>query len=167
MIQLYGIVKDSIVDGPGIRYTIFFQGCKFYCKGCHNKNSWDITKGYSRSTEIILDDISKEQYIDGVTISGGEPFLQYEKLKELVYLVKKKRPELNIIVFTGYTFEELLELKYDLSNIDYLVDGRFVLEKKNLSLLYRGSSNQRFIDVKKSLVSNKLIELTDEDILSL
>lgn len=151
-IRIFGLVDDSIVDGPGLRYALFTQGCPHNCPGCHNPKSHDYNGGYLEECDIILRSIEANSLLDGVTFSGGEPF---EQIKPLVYLAKRiKEMGLNIVVYSGYTYEQLLNKEGALellSLCDMLVDGRFEIEKKSLGLMYRGSSNQRLIDIKKSL----------------
>lgn len=158
-IRIAGKVDDSIVDGPGIRYTIFFQGCPHHCPGCHNPETHDFNGGHIEEIEDIINEIKKNPLLLGVTISGGEPFSQKEELLTLVKEIRKTN--LNIMVYTGYTFENLINsdsiTKEILSNIDYLVDGPFILKERDLELIFRGSRNQRYIDVKKTLKENKII----------
>lgn len=155
-IRLAGTVNDSIVDGEGIRFVIFVQGCVHNCPGCHNPQTHDFTQGYETDTEELLEKIKANPLLDGVTFSGGEPFCQPAPLCEIAKGVKKLG--LNVVCYSGYTFEELIELSKDDRDIknllyltDILIDGRFVLEKRNLLLKFRGSDNQRIIDVKRSL----------------
>lgn len=158
-IRIAGKVDDSIVDGPGIRYTIFFQGCPHHCLGCHNPETHDFNGGHFEDIEDIMKEIKSNPLLFGVTISGGEPFSQKE---ELLILVKEiRKTNLNIMVYTGYTFENLINsdiiTKEILNNIDYLVDGPFILKERDLELIFRGSRNQRYIDVKKTLKESRII----------
>lgn len=159
-IKLFGLENDSIVDGPGIRYAIFTQGCYHNCKGCHNIKSHDINGGFEKEVSEILKEIDENSLLDGITLSGGEPLLQPIPLIELCKEIKKRN--LTIILYSGYKYEEILTLGHNelelLKMCDILIDGKFVYEKRSLSLLYRGSSNQRIIDVKQSLLENKVIE---------
>ncbi|MEG0276589.1 MAG: anaerobic ribonucleoside-triphosphate reductase activating protein [Coprobacillus sp.] len=152
-LRTYGKVNDSIVDGPGLRYSIFTQGCLHRCKGCHNPKSHDLSGGYLEDIRTFINEIESNPLLDGVTISGGEPFLQPIPLIELLTILKEKN--IHIMIYSGYTFEEILELgiveRKLLSLCDILVDGRFEESLKSLSLIYKGSSNQRIIDVQKSL----------------
>lgn len=158
-IRLYGVVNDSIVDGPGLRYAIFTQGCPHHCQGCHNPLSHDFAGGYLEDIDHLLSEIDANPLLDGVTLSGGEPFEQVEPLLELVREVKKR--QLHIMIYSGYTFEEIMQLPhlaYELlTYCDVLVDGRFVLEKRSLDLLYKGSKNQRIINVPASLKSQAVV----------
>lgn len=154
-INIAGIVKESIVDGPRIRYTIFVQGCPHNCLGCHNKQTHSFESGTKISIDEILNQIKSLTYINDVTFSGGEPFCQ---AKALSVLAKKlKIYNFHIVVYTGYTFEELFEstdfyIIDLLNNIDILIDGKFDINQKNLDLKFRGSKNQRILDVKKSIM---------------
>lgn len=154
-LRVFGLVNDSIVDGPGIRYAIFVQGCFHNCKGCHNPESHDPNDGHDEDVETILENIKKNPLLDGVTFSGGEPFLH---AKTLAYIAKKVHDMgLNTMCYTGYTYEELLKGASPengwaefLSEIDILVDGKFISEQRSLDLLYKGSANQRIIDLNKT-----------------
>lgn len=159
-LKIFGIVEESIVDGPGIRYTIFTQGCPHNCPECHNPGSHDFNGGNLISVEELLEKIKKNPLIDGVTFSGGEPFMQIEPI---IFLSKEiKKLGLNIIIYTGFLWEELIKeenCRELLQYIDVLIDGKFQVEKKSLSLRFIGSKNQRIIDVEKSLNSNICIQL--------
>lgn len=161
-IRIAGIVKESIVDGPGIRFVVFAQGCKHNCPGCHNPETHSFEGGELVNIEEILEQVRKNPLLDGVTFSGGDPFEQADVFAILGAKIKKLR--LNIMTYTGYTYEEILDgmktnsgWKSLLYTTDILVDGRFDINKKSLMLKYKGSSNQRVIDVKKSLESNEII----------
>lgn len=161
-IRVSGIINESIVDGPGIRMVVFAQGCKHNCEGCHNPHTHSFDGGELVEIDKIISDLKKNSLLDGVTLSGGDPF---EQAEELAVLAKKvKELGMNVITYTGYTFEQLLELsskrkgyKELLENTDLLIDGPFILEEKNLLLKFRGSENQRIIDVKKSLESDQIV----------
>lgn len=162
-IKLSGIEPESIVDGPGFRYVIFTQGCKHNCKGCHNPQTHDPNGGYWADTDDIIVEITKNPLLKGVTLSGGEPFDQAEAL--LDFAEKVIALGYDIFAYSGYTFEQLLEggktrkawLEL-LKRCSVLVDGRFEIEKRSLELLFRGSSNQRLIDVKRSLATGAVVE---------
>lgn len=152
---------DSIVDGNGIRTVIWTQGCPHNCFGCHNKTTHDFNGGALIDIEDIKEEIDNLLFQDGITFSGGDPMCQSEACLELAKYAKNKG--LNIWCYTGYTFEQLLEIGKKkksiiefLNYIDVLVDGKFMLEQKSLDCLYRGSTNQRLIDVKMSLINNKV-----------
>ena len=164
LIKLAGLVPESYVDGPGIRFAIFTQGCPHHCKGCHNPETHDFNGGRTADTDRIFKKITENPLIKGVTFSGGEPFCQPEPLADLGRKLKEKC--YHIMSYSGYTFEELLEKGRDdsavmelLSCLDILVDGRFVLSERSLELKFRGSKNQRLIDVPLSLKSGKAVEI--------
>ena len=153
-IRIAGIVRESIVDGPGLRFVVFSQGCPHRCKGCHNPDTHDFQGGYDCSINKIIEEIDKNPLLSGVTFSGGEPFYQAKEFYELGLEIKKRN--LDIIAFSGYTIEQLQEMIDEnryigklLEIIDYLIDGPFILAEKDLTLLYRGSRNQRFIDMSE------------------
>ncbi|MDR1150547.1 MAG: anaerobic ribonucleoside-triphosphate reductase activating protein [Clostridiales bacterium] len=151
-VRLAGIINDSIVDGPGLRLAVFFQGCNRNCLGCHNPHAMSHNGGNIFSTREILNIALSNKLLDGVTFTGGEPFLQSDSLYNLVEIFKKNN--YHVAVYTGHTFDEILkEKKYVcvLNFTDILVDGAFIKNKKNLNLKYCGSSNQRVIDIKKTL----------------
>lgn len=163
--RIAGFVEESIVDGPGFRIVIFFQGCAHHCYGCHNPETWDFEGGKEVSLDSIKKIIDDNPYADGITLSGGDPLYQIDASEEIAEYAKSKG--LDVILYTGFLFEEVLEmtktnerLKELLNNVDTLIDGPFILEQRHLSLKFRGSSNQRIIDVKKSLLENKIVEKT-------
>lgn len=160
-IKVAGIVNESIVDGPGIRMVVFAQGCKHKCKGCHNPNTHTFDGGEFVGVDKIISDIKKNPLLDGITLSGGDPFEQAEVFAELAKEVKKIG--MNVITYTGYTYEQLVGYSSErkgykelLENTDMLVDGPFLMEEKSLLLKFRGSKNQRVIDVPKSIKSKKI-----------
>ncbi|KUO74169.1 MAG: ribonucleoside-triphosphate reductase activating protein [Clostridia bacterium BRH_c25] len=159
-LRVAGIVKESVVDGPGFRYVIFAQGCTHCCKGCHNPDTHALDGGYMVDTEGLIEDIKQSRYIDGVTFSGGEPFLQADAF---IHIAEKlKEADINIVCYTGYTFEELVEKPDEsrlklLGLVDILIDGPYVEELIDLSLTYRGSRNQRIIDVKSSMKEKRAV----------
>lgn len=151
-LRLAGIIDDSITDGAGLRLSVFAQGCNRRCKGCHNPDALPTDGGKEYSVSEIVERARKNPLLSGVTFTGGEPFLQAAAFSALAVEIKKLG--LNICIYTGFTLEELLaEPAYLplLRHADFLVDGEFVLEKRNLSLKFRGSTNQRILDVQKSL----------------
>ena len=156
------IQKDSIVDGEGIRSVIWTQGCIHNCPGCHNPFTHSFDEGYLLDVEEVKEKIKELESQDGVTFSGGDPMEQPEACAELASYIKELG--LNVWCYTGYTFEELLEkmktnkaIKEFLKYVDVLVDGRFILKEKSYDVIFRGSKNQRIIDVKKSLKNKKAI----------
>ena len=168
------IKKVDVANGPGVRVSLFVSGCTHKCKGCFNEEAWDIKYGheYTQKEEDKIIELLKPDYIEGITILGREPF-EYVNQKGILPLLRRIRKELpnkTIWCFSGYTFDtDILEdmcNKYEetkelISYIDVLVDGKFEIDKKNFKLKFRGSSNQRIINVKESLKNNKVI-LMDE-----
>ena len=161
-VRIAGVVRESIVDGPGIRFTVFTQGCPHQCEGCHNPATHDFCGGYECETKKLLDEIEKNPLLTGVTLSGGEPFCQPEPLAELAAEVHGYG--LDVVAYSGYTYEQLSELasvqpgvQRLLEQTDYLVDGRFELAQRDLTLTFRGSKNQRIVDVKSTRQAGKVI----------
>ena len=161
MIYLSGIAGDSIVDGPGIRTTFFAQGCPHHCPGCHNPETWPFTGGTAMDTEDMVAIVKNNPLCRGVTFSGGEPFAQAEGFRELARALKGEGYE--VASYTGYTFEQLLsgtpEQKALLEEIDVLIDGPFLLAEKSLEISFRGSRNQRILDVKQSLAQGRAVSI--------
>ncbi|CAK7009441.1 anaerobic ribonucleoside-triphosphate reductase activating protein [Tissierella sp. P1] len=151
-IRIAGIEEESIVDGPGIRFVIFTQGCNHQCIGCHNPETHSFDGGELVDIDSIVNMIKENPLLDGITISGGEPF---EQSLECSILAKKvKVLGLSVVTYTGYTFEEILRNKKFrdlLLQTDLLIDGKFDISEKSMMLQFRGSTNQRIIDVKKYL----------------
>lgn len=161
-VRIAGCNKESIVDGKGIRYTIYMQGCKHNCKGCQNPTTHDMLGGDITDTDELLEDIKKYKWISGVTLSGGDPFFQAKQAKVIADGVHKLNK--NVWCYTGYTIEQIMSSTDDdirglLSSIDVLVDGRYEDSLRSLDLAFRGSSNQRLIDVKSTLELNKVVTL--------
>ncbi len=163
-IRIAGIVNESIVDGPGIRYVVFAQGCPHKCKGCHNPDSHFSKGGYLYNVESIIGEIANNKMLDGITCSGGECFEQADKF---AYLAKQAKVRgLSVWAYTGYTYEQIINgidsnkgWKDFISYIDVLVDGRYEEEKRDLSLTFRATRNQRIIDVQKSLKKGNTVIL--------
>ncbi len=158
-IRVSGIIPESIVDGPGIRFVLFVQGCPHHCPGCHNPDTHDFAGGYDLDFEDILVQIKREP-VFGVTFSGGEPFAQAEALLPLAEEIKKLG--IHLMIYTGYTFEQLTQSSNEhihklLRLADVLVDGRFMLEQKSLTLRFRGSANQRVIDLPETFKQEKIV----------
>ena len=152
-IRIAGTVNDSIVDGPGYRYTIFAQGCPHHCPGCHNPQSHDFEGGRVTDTDTILRQVRENPLLDGITLSGGEPFCQPEACRALAEAARDL--DLSVWCYTGYTWEKLMQEADParlalLEAVDVLVDGPFILAQKSLELKFCGSRNQRLIDVKKT-----------------
>lgn len=161
-LRIAGIINESIADGPGIRMVVFTQGCSHSCPGCHNPQTHPYDAGEVLEIEKILNDIKKNPLLDGITLSGGDPFEQASACSILAGEVKKLG--LTVITYTGYTYEQLLELSEQregyaglLKNTDLLVDGPFILGRKALLLKFRGSANQRIIDMEKTRRQGKLV----------
>ena len=162
-LRISGVEAESIVDGPGLRFVVFTQGCPHRCKGCHNPETHDPAGGRKLHTREILDRFRQNPLLSGITFSGGEPFSQAEPFTELAKLLKANGYE--VASYTGYTFEELLEngtpaQKQLLAALDILVDGEFVLAQRNLDLRFRGSENQRILDVPQSLAQGRAVWCT-------
>ena len=163
-IRLSGIAYESLVNGPGIRRVFFSQGCKHNCKGCFNPDTHDFNGGENRNMDELIESVLDNPMIKGVTFSGGDPLEQAEKF---AYMAKAfKNNSLNIWCYTGYTYEYIREHKDEnngwnelLNNIDILVDGKFEEENMQEGLKFRGSTNQRIIDIKESLNHGKIVIL--------
>lgn len=161
-IRLSGVIESSLNNGSGIRKVIFAQGCKHHCKGCFNKDTWDFDGGYVCETDKLVKSINDDFIIDGVTFSGGDPFEQAEAFADIANKIDKDK---NIWCYTGYEWEEILQGCEEgkpgwaelLSKIDVIVVGKFVEDKKDPTLKYKGSSNQRILSVPLSLWIGKPI----------
>ena len=159
--RLSGITPESLVDGPGLRYVIFTQGCLHHCHGCHNSDSWDINAGKEFSVREIIRLIKKQkQIIQGITFSGGEPFLQAGELAEVAQTVQQI--DLDVVTYTGFTYEQLIEkndtdINLLLFSSDILIDGKYIHELRSNSLQFRGSSNQRVINLSETLKNNEIV----------
>lgn len=159
-IRIASLVNDSIVDGPGLRFVIFTQGCLFGCANCHNQATWSTDGGFLMDLEEIVAKWRKNPLIEGITLSGGDPLLQ---AGESLYLARKAHETgLNVVLYSGDTYERLSKssnpiIQAILEEVDYLIDGPYVDSKRDLTRLYRGSSNQRFIDMKKTRETGQLV----------
>lgn len=159
-LRIAGTVKDSIVDGPGLRYVIFTQGCPHHCPGCHNPQTHDFSGGQDADVEKILNEIFNNPILSGVTFSGGEPFCQADGLVPIAEAIKEKGKHL--MVYTGYLLENLQKMENPgvqrlLELADIIVDGPFVLAERNLTLSFRGSENQRVIDMAKTRKTGEIV----------
>lgn len=164
-LRISGVVAESITDGPGIRAAIFLQGCPHNCAGCHNPDSHDFAGGSEISTDRLFEDIKRNPLLSGVTFSGGEPMCQAAALAGLARQIKSLG--LEVAVYTGYTYEELISENDPsrmelLGNSDILVDGRFVLAERSLELKFKGSRNQRIINLPESLETGGIVLETSE-----
>ena len=158
--KIAGLIQDSIVDGPGLRFAVFTQGCTLCCPGCQNPDTWDASGGVELSVNYIINEMLSNPLTDGLSLSGGEPFEQAADCASLAAIARENG--LSVWIFTGKTYEELLEeakCDFDVHKLltltDVLVDGRFILAERTLAIKWCGSKNQRIIDVQKSLKSGK------------
>ena len=171
MIRVASITPESTVDGEGWRYVIFTQGCNHNCKGCHNPQTHSFDGGYLMNTDDILKEVMDNPLLDGITLSGGDPFFQAKELLELVRELKKNC--YSIWAYTGFVFDKFLDFIANkdtdkrinkdmielLNYIDVVVDGPFIESKKTFTCEYRGSSNQRLVDVRESLDKKTVVEI--------
>lgn len=163
MLNLAGIAGDSIVDGPGIRTTFFAQGCPHHCPGCHNPETWPFEGGTPMAEEDLVAIVRQNPLCRGVTFSGGEPFAQAAGFARLARLLRQEGYE--VAAYTGYTLEALLEKGAPeqrdlLQELDVLIDGPFLLAERSLELNFRGSRNQRVLNVPESLRQGKAVAET-------
>ena len=164
--NMAGFYDESISNGLGWRAVLFVSGCPHNCSGCHNKVAQDYNYGQKFNKEEIINRIMENSILKGITISGGEPLCKENipEVLDFIKEVKQKRPNFNVWCYTGYTLEQLEERKDEITNeclseIDVLVDGRFVEARKDPTLRFRGSSNQRIIDLHKSLAQKSVVQL--------
>ena len=163
--KIAGFYDESISNGEGWRAVLFVSGCPHHCPGCHNQEAQDFNYGTEFNKQEILERIKENSILNGITLSGGEPLCK-ENIKEVhnfIKDVKAIKPNFNIWCYSGYTLDELLARNDEdtnncLNDIDVLVDGEFKLDKKDPTLKFRGSSNQRILDVKNSLKTHQFIE---------
>ena len=154
---LLDIIEDTVVDGPGFRTSLYAAGCRHHCPGCHNPQSWEREHGHAVGVEEVAERLLTDPF-SNITFSGGDPLEQVEAFTELAKLIKNKSKK-NIWCYTGYLYEEVCRsarLAQILPYIDVLVDGRFNQHLRDTDLLFRGSSNQRLIDVPESLLKGKI-----------
>lgn len=151
-LRISGIIEESIVDGPGLRYVVFTQGCPHHCPGCHNPETHSFEGGRMIGLDEVMAQFDENPLLAGMTFSGGEPFAQPGALAELGRMVKERKK--NVVTYSGYTIEQLQTMaKQDpdvealLRQTDLLIDGPFILAERNLDLLFRGSANQRILDL--------------------
>ncbi|MGI6174073.1 MAG: anaerobic ribonucleoside-triphosphate reductase activating protein [Christensenellales bacterium] len=159
LIRIAGTVNDSIVDGAGFRYAVFTQGCAHHCPGCHNPETQPFDGGKVVDTDDLIREFSENPLLDGITLSGGEPFEQPEPCAVLCDAAHEIG--LSVWAYSGYTFEQLMEddkKKKLLEKTDILIDGPFILAERTLEARFRGSRNQRAIDVKQSLKEGRAVE---------
>ncbi len=164
VVKLSGMIKESLVNGPGMRRVFFAQGCKHNCEGCFNPETHNFQSGKEEDVQALVEDIKRNPLLRGVTFSGGDPLEQGETFGVIAEEVKKLHKD--VWCYTGYTFEEIVKNQEKngwhklIENLDVLVDGKFDESKKDENLKFRGSSNQRIIDVQKSLKEKKVVEFT-------
>ena len=164
------ITESSTVDGPGFRDVLWVQGCNHHCKGCHNPETWDFECGRKISIQEAYDALTKSP-ITNITLSGGDPLEQPANLYLLIHKIKADYPNKTVWCYTGYTWEEIIENASSenayklalLTVIDVLVDGKFEQDKFQKGLKFRGSTNQRFIDVNKTIKSQKIVLWNDDN----
>ena len=169
-LRIAGVVNESSVAGKGLRFVVFCQGCPHHCPGCHNPQTHDFEGGYDIDIQKIVEEVKKNPLLQGVTFSGGEPFCQAGAFAALGKALKDIRGmHLNLTAYTGYTYEERLKRAEEDTGVgellkvcDYLIDGPFILDQRDLSLKYRGSRNQRYIDLNRSRVKKQVV-LAQED----
>ncbi len=167
-LRISGVIKQSIVDGNGLRFTIFTQGCPHYCKGCHNPQTHAINGGYITTTERVLEVFKQNPLLAGIAFSGGEPMLQPQPLTEIAKAVIAMGKD--CICYSGFTFEQILATNDPaklelLANCKWLIDGKYIDEQRDLTLLFRGSKNQRIIDLAPSLATGKPVIIPDISLL--
>ena len=155
--RVAGIIRDSLVNGEGLRDVLFVQGCPHHCFNCQNPQTWDYDGG-KEWLATDLADVFKDSPND-ITISGGEPFKQWESLVSFMYFVRSNNPNKRFWIYTGYRYEDVKWIveNYLLSYVDVIVDGEYVEELKDPNCLYRGSSNQRLIDVRRTVESGNIV----------
>ena len=160
-IRIAGLVNDSIVDGPGFRLAVFTQGCPHNCEGCHNPETHDFSGGTVKDTAEIIKIMQDNPLLDGVTLSGGDPFCQPEPCIEIARAAHKLG--LSVWAYSGWTFEAIMadeNMSALAKEIDVLIDGPFILSQRTLDKRFMGSKNQRAIDMKKSIEAGTVVELT-------
>lgn len=165
-IRISGLVPESIVDGRGIRYTVFTQGCHHNCRNCHNPQTHDPKGGFDKDTDEIFKEFAEDPILKGITFSGGEPFLQPAPLADLAKKVHAAGKD--VTCYTGFTYEQLKAMNNPdveelLNECDVLIDGKFVEELKNLELKFRGSENQRVIDMEATRRAGHPVIIQDID----
>ena len=162
MLRIAGVIRESIVDGPGLRFVVFTQGCTHACEGCHNPATHALDGGYEITSDRILTEFFKNPLLKGITLSGGEPFLQAHDLVPIAKAVKEGKKD--VVIYTGYTLEALRAMNNDdvnelLNWCDVLVDGPFILAQRDLTLTFKGSRNQRIIDMNETRKQGSIVLL--------
>ena len=161
-LRLAGVIRESIVDGPGWRFVVFVQGCPHHCPGCQNPETHSFEGGYETTVDNIVNAVKEDKLLSGITFSGGEPFTQAKALTILAKEIRKLG--LDVMAFSGWTYEELLSGANEnngwyelLCELSYLIDGKYIEAERSLELKFRGSKNQRIIDVVKSLSEHRTV----------
>ena len=159
MLRVAGIVKESIVDGPGIRTVVFLQGCPRHCEGCHNPSTLPFEGGTEYTAQQLAEEVAgiMTPLHRGITLSGGDPLAQADGVLEFLHELKKLKPGVNVWCYTGYVYDEVKHLAV-MHELNVLVDGPFILAQRDLDFPYRGSRNQRLIDVPASLDKGEAVE---------
>lgn len=162
--KILKIEKENVANGPGIRTVIWVSGCEHHCLGCHNKNTWDPEQGKTIDKDLLKEIFKTvdNDYVSGITFTGGDPLAPYNRddVIALAMTLKTGFKDKNIWLWTGYKFEEISMIP-NIDAFDVIVDGKFEIDKRDLTLPWRGSTNQRVIDVKKSLESNKIVKIME------
>lgn len=164
----YASIRNfDITNGEGIGIALFVQGCDFHCDGCFNSSTWDFTNGKEWDSKIEEEfiDLANKEYIERITILGGEPMHPVNRYSVLLLCrkLKEKYPNKKIWLYTGYTYETLMDERVDLSDINILIDGRFEKDLYNYKLKWKGSANQRVIDIQQTLINNTIVLRGDND----
>lgn len=167
IVDVAGIDEDAIADGPGLRCTLFVQGCRHHCPGCHNPQTHEFGIGTKMSVDALFERITANPILSGITFSGGDPMFQPGPLADLADRLHAHAPY-DIAIFTGFTFEALLKIgtpeqRRLLAACDVLIDGPFVQAQRDRNLRFRGSSNQRILDIRRSLEENAPVWVADPD----
>ncbi|MCR4602787.1 MAG: anaerobic ribonucleoside-triphosphate reductase activating protein [Prevotella sp.] len=163
MLKVLNIIEDTMVDGPGFRTSVYCAGCRHQCPGCHNPQSWDFEGGYTVTTDEVMRIIAADPFSRGVTFTGGDPMYQPEGFAELARAIRQHTPQKDIWCYTGFVYEQLLTNPRQhalLELIDVLVDGPFIRAERDETLVFRGSRNQRIIDVQASIHQQTVVTLS-------
>lgn len=160
-IRLSGVLYDSLADGEGVRVALYFSGCKHHCPGCHNPSTHNFSAGWivtSQELDEIVAEINKRPYLSGITLTGGDPLYRPYQLNACVeYILKRVERPLTVWLYTGFCWEDGIYHEDVMRHIDVVVDGPFIQEQADKRLVYKGSLNQRIIDVKKSLAAGEVV----------
>ena len=163
--NLSGINYESIVDGPGVRLVLYVSGCRHYCEGCHNPSTFSFTTGKEYTQEVhdeVIEYLRNHDYISGVTLSGGDPMYSASDVEKLILDIRQEFPAISIWLYSGFTFEQAMtqpEMRRVLNQCNVMVDGVFLQEERDVTLPFRGSRNQRLIDVEASIIAGEAVEL--------